>query len=128
MSPSTTHMEGRVNRETRRMTSKKVFVVGDDNKPTIHLYYHDEHYKLLRYEWPWSWFQKVTNYKSSCDGFEEFEEHHKMWLASQVDSYKFVQDNNNLFHNLMQGLVIVGASKPSQSNQIISAHPSRNET
>ena len=103
------HTEG--DRETKDLI--KGVRIGDDNKPTIHLYYHDEHYKLLRYEWPWSWFQKVTKHKSSCDGFEEFEEHHKMWLSSQVDSYDFVQDNNNLFHNLMQGLVIVGASKPS---------------
>ena len=25
--------------------------------PTIHLLYHDEHYQLLRYDWPWSQYE-----------------------------------------------------------------------
>jgi len=109
------HTDG--DRETKDLA--KGVNIGN-TKPTIHLSYHNEHYKLLRFEWPWSQF--VTNttpensFESSCDGFEE---RPGMWLASQVDSYDFVQDNNNLFHNLMQGLVIVGGSK--QSNPIKSS-------
>jgi len=109
------HTDG--DRETKDLA--KGVNIGN-TKPTIHLSYHNEHYKLLRFEWPWSQFATDTTpescNESTCDGFEE---RPGMWLASQVDSYDFVQDNNNLFHNLMQGLVIVGPSK--QSNPIKSS-------
>ena len=86
--------------------------IGDD-RPTVHLSYDDKHYKLLRYDWPWgSQIDAQTN-------FDEFREDHTTWVDSQVDSYDFVRDKNNLFHNLIQGSVIVGSNKPS--NPIISS-------
>jgi len=90
--------------------------IGDD-RPTVHLFYDDKHYKLLRYDWPWGQFDTQKNFdESSC---AEFREDHTTWVDSQVDSYDFVHDKNNLFHNLMQGLVIVGSNKPS--NPIVSS-------
>ena len=86
--------------------------IGDD-RPTVHLSYDGKHYKLLRYDWPWGrQIDAQTN-------FDEFKEDHTTWVDSQVDSYDFVRDKNNLFHNLMQGLVIVRSNKPS--NPIISS-------
>ena len=83
----------------------------DDAFPTIHLLFRDEHYQLLRYDWPWPQFALLdvpeSSNESSNDGFVENRER---WALNQIDSYKFVQDKNNLFYNLMHGLVIVGAS------------------
>ena len=77
--------------------------------------HHDEHFTLLRYNWPWEQFELNTTKKHhNGTSYDTFDEHRDAWLAGQVDSYNFVHDNtNNLFHNLMQGLVITGARKPS---------------
>jgi len=109
--------DDKYNRKGRYTNKKKdlkhgVFV--SDNAPTIHLMHHDEHFTLLRYNWPWEQFELNTRKKRHTGtSYNTFDEHRKTWLASQVDSYNFVRDNNNLFHNLMQGLVITGARKPS---------------
>ena len=87
----------------------------DDAFPTIHLLFNDEHYQLLRYNWPWSQFELLdvpeSSNESSSDGFIE---NRKRWAVNQVDLYHFVHDTNGLFYNLMQGLVIVGGSAISK--------------
>jgi len=87
----------------------------DDTLPTIHLLYHDEHYQLLKYDWPWSQFGLLdvpdsTN-ETSKDGFVE---NRKRWAVNQVDLYRFPPGKDNIFLNLMKGLVIIGASTPSE--------------
>ena len=83
--------------------------------PTIHLLYHDEHYQLLRYDWPWSQFELLdipeSSNESSNDGFVE---NRKRWAVNQVDSYRFPPGKDNLFLNLMKGLVVIGASTSSK--------------
>ena len=83
----------------------------DKRYPTLHLLFNDGHYKLLRFNCCWGDFHRECSSETSPDGFVECREN---WAASQVDMHFFVQDENNLFHNLMQGLVLVGAEASSK--------------
>ena len=58
----------------------------DDAFPTIHLLFRDEHYQLLRYDWPWPQFALLdvpeSSNESSNDGFVE---NRKRWALNQID-------------------------------------------
>ena len=84
----------------------------DKQYPTIHLLFNDEHYKLLRVDLRGGEYvcKRECSNETSSDGFVD---HREKWAANQVDVYQFSHDENNLIHNLMQGLVLVGAETSS---------------
>ena len=79
--------------------------------PTVHLFFVNEHYKLLRFNFHWDHFDRECSNETSSDGFVECRD---IWAVSQVDLHSFAHDENNCIHNLMQGLVLVGAETSSK--------------